>query len=66
MPTKRKNTHDLKQAADPLGILILPFYHIKNIPCIFFFVLDDILRKNLFLSKHARPVDQQPKPLGKC
>ena len=70
MPTKRKRNHqssaDVKPGTDPLGRdkhIIFLLKHVKMVNT--FFCSDDILRKNLFLSKHARPVEQQPKPLGR-
>lgn len=67
MPSKRKKTHDLKLAADPLGrsSFTPPYTHPVISIYLFLFVLDDILRKNLFLSKYARSADQL-KQLGKC
>jgi hypothetical protein len=62
MPSKRKKSHNLKQPNDPLGKKSPP-------PSPFFLVnslsyLDDILRKNLYLTKYAQSADQL-KQLGK-
>ena len=60
MPSKRKKTNnDLKLAADPLGRhIFLIFHQLIIIYCCCCCYLDDILRKNLFLSKYVRSADQ--------
>ena len=65
MPAKRKKSHDPKQAADPLGKRMFFLTILRCLLKYIFCVLDDILRKNLFLSKYARSADQQTKQLGK-
>jgi hypothetical protein len=63
MPSKRKKSHNLKQPNDPLGKKIPPppfhFFLVNSLS-----YLDDILRKNLYLTKYAQSADQL-KQLGK-
>jgi hypothetical protein len=62
MPSKRKKSHNLKQPNDPLGKKIpppFPFFLVNSLS-----YLDDILRKNLYLTKYAQSADQL-KQLGK-
>jgi hypothetical protein len=60
MSTKTKSSHNLKRQGDPLG----NFKKLSSPPSIitpyFFthFCLDEILKKNLYLSKYAKSHDQ--------
>ena len=63
MPSKRKKSHNLKQPNDPLGKKSPPPFHFFLL-IIFHIYLDDILRKNLYLTKYAQSADQL-KQLGK-
>lgn len=60
MPTKKKSSiSDLKRQNDPLGNS--SFFTIKqsNALTYFFFLADDILRKNVYLSKVAKLADHR-------
>ncbi len=58
MSTKTKSSHNLKRQGDPLGnFKKLSPYSLLHV---FFtiFCLDEILKKNLYLSKYAKSHDQ--------
>lgn len=64
MPAKRKKSHEsTKQLVDPLGKFFWQSYN-KSFVTRVFFGSDDIMRKNLYLTKHARSADQL-RQLGK-